>query len=1203
MNNIPYVNRNINRAAALAEIEPSRVQGNRAFWSLCVYGYLMDYRTLSPASIRNFVNSRWRKRGYIDVFKMNDLYLFKCSNEEDKREMLEMTKANFDGALMVFAPWLPNQVPHTVRFRRAKFWVRICGLPCEYLNSHMAKTVGKMLGMPFEVDFEPNFVPRNDYLRIQVKLTLGEPLVPGFFLKLDDDSVIWIQLRLYDVIENQFKLDFLLGDFASYLSLESDKRIVVACVGVAGRCFVAAAVAGGCSEFMKHSEPKSLFHSYCCFILLWCTRHEDHIKQDIDHRMMYYLTRGIPTLETEEGFSMFNLDMRATPASERTITTRASLIVSDQTPSPNFRASDIMVDFDLGIQEGGRTVNLGDRFNSRRAPFRGPVVGINGASSQGNNHSDVAEMEVEAEGGVHISPTITGAEQVGGGINDNNQGGGIGEDPFRAATAATPIQNNNTGILDLEMVPRYSPEIENLRFDILMNTAIQSRVEANDEIAGRRVDNVGYNQRFFIEFDSQSYLRAVEIREPDSPIGEPMDYQGEEEGDAFPLGQIPEDPMSPWVGEQQVDIDEEDQLEQRSVETRPEIQATPQPRIEQVKIEIMGNRELQSVAPAPSQHSQHRNSDLEKALSGIKTSLTEGFTFQTVYQERASPNSNEEDLEKLSEILGIIRSNNFGVYLGIPSKFGVSKQQIFGYIVDKVKERLNAWNSFLSHAGRLTLIKSVLSNLGTYVLSAFKCPVSILKRINSIVARFWWLGNKNGKGVHWKNWSHLTQKKEKGGLRILDARFFNQALLAKQGKSLGSWGWNGIKWGLQMLKKGCAWSIGDGRYAKIHHPWVYGTPPSWSDDSIQKISTIKAMDEGYDDLIIWKEDRGGSYSVKSGYRTFLEENHRQIKKQGTIVKHNINWKQFWRKGGSPKQKIFLWKILKGALSVGSERKKRGLGVHHHCILCYRDADSRRGDLETLEHLFRDCSFASHVWKGCRLGINVSNQNNIPIAEWIFNWMRILSDKSRDLGVSYQFFLAGLESIWEARNNKNFKNSVTSPESVILSMERRVSYTHNNMGDMDRRTLQSSDERHLEPPGFERKKETGTGQDGHHHKSLELVAGNGVCNAATLEIFRNRSKGRDLNWYLVVKHTLEKKELQQARQNKEANFLQTVSEGLQGAIRLKLWHLGIESSDRNILKWMQPDYKSIQGDRMIKRRINEIMPIFHCITVRFINSRG
>uniref|UniRef100_A0A803LA33 HAT C-terminal dimerisation domain-containing protein n=1 Tax=Chenopodium quinoa TaxID=63459 RepID=A0A803LA33_CHEQI len=47
---------------------------------------------------------------------------------------------------------------------------------------------------------------------------------------------------------------------------------VVACVGVAGRCFVAAAVAGGCSEFMKHSEPKSLFHSYCCFILLWYLR-------------------------------------------------------------------------------------------------------------------------------------------------------------------------------------------------------------------------------------------------------------------------------------------------------------------------------------------------------------------------------------------------------------------------------------------------------------------------------------------------------------------------------------------------------------------------------------------------------------------------------------------------------------------------------------------------------------------------------------------------------------------------------------------------------------------------------------------------------------------------------------------------------------------------------------------------------------------
>uniref|UniRef100_A0A803MHW7 Zinc knuckle CX2CX4HX4C domain-containing protein n=1 Tax=Chenopodium quinoa TaxID=63459 RepID=A0A803MHW7_CHEQI len=177
--------------------------------------------------------------------------------------MLAMTKACFDGALMVFSPWWPNQVPQTVRFRRAKFWVRICGLPCEYLNSHMEETIGEMLGMPFE---------------------------------LDDDAIIWIQLRY----ENLFKY---------------------------------------CTRCGR------IGHKYTR-----CTRHEDLIKIDIDHKMMEYLSRGIPTMETEEGFLMFTLDLRATPSSERTITTRVRLVDElVRPPSPNFRALDILVDFDLGI--------------------------------------------------------------------------------------------------------------------------------------------------------------------------------------------------------------------------------------------------------------------------------------------------------------------------------------------------------------------------------------------------------------------------------------------------------------------------------------------------------------------------------------------------------------------------------------------------------------------------------------------------------------------------------------------------------------------------------------------------------------------------------------------------------------------------------------------------------------------------------------
>lgn len=309
---------------------------------------------------------------------MNDLYVFNCSHDEDKRKMLAMTKACFDGAPMVFSPWWPNEMPQTMRFRRVKFWVRICGLPCEYLNSHMDEARGEMLGIPLEIDLKPNFVPRNDYLRINVMLNLGEPLIPGFFLKLGDDSIIWIQLRY----EHLFKY---------------------------------------CTRCGR------IGHKYTR-----CTRHEDLIKQDINHKMMEYLSQGILTMETEEGFSMFSLDMRATPSSERTITTRARLIEEpDRPPSPNFRASDILVDFDLGIQNGGRTVQLGQVFNRMGAPFRGPMMGEAGGSFQTNPQNAPVAMEVEQGG--------EGLQEEQGEIAApvaNQQINSMGGDPYQDAAAA-----------------------------------------------------------------------------------------------------------------------------------------------------------------------------------------------------------------------------------------------------------------------------------------------------------------------------------------------------------------------------------------------------------------------------------------------------------------------------------------------------------------------------------------------------------------------------------------------------------------------------------------------------------------------------------------------------------------------------------------------------------------------------------------------
>lgn len=102
-------------------------------------------------------------------------------------------------------------------------------------------------------------------------------------------------------------------------------------------------------------------------------------------------------------------------------------------------------------------------------------------------------------------------------------------------------------------------------------------------------------------------------------------------------------------------------------------------------------------------------------------------------------------------------------------------------VIDKAKERLNAWNSlFLSPSRRLILINFVLKSIGTYCFSTFKFPVSVLDKLQSIISRFRGLGAKKETGIHWRSWQFITKPKNEGGLGIKDPRMFNKALLAKK---------------------------------------------------------------------------------------------------------------------------------------------------------------------------------------------------------------------------------------------------------------------------------------------------------------------------------------------------------------------------------------------------------------------------------------
>jgi hypothetical protein len=107
-------------------------------------------------------------------------------------------------------------------------------------------------------------------------------------------------------------------------------------------------------------------------------------------------------------------------------------------------------------------------------------------------------------------------------------------------------------------------------------------------------------------------------------------------------------------------------------------------------------------------------------------------------------------------------------------------KSIWDDVVGKIERWLASWKMmYLSKDGRVTLIKSTLSNLTTYFLSLFPIPSSVASRIEKLHCDFLWGGLGEDFKYHLVSWSTICSPISDGGLGIRNLRTFNKALLGK----------------------------------------------------------------------------------------------------------------------------------------------------------------------------------------------------------------------------------------------------------------------------------------------------------------------------------------------------------------------------------------------------------------------------------------
>lgn len=292
----------------------------------------------------------------------------------------------------------------------------------------------------------------------------------------------------------------------------------------------------------------------------------------------------------------------------------------------------------------------------------------------------------------------------------------------------------------------------------------------------------------------------------------------------------------------------------------------------------------------------------------------------------------------------------------------------------------------------------------SYKMSCFKLPISLCKRIQSILTRFWWNDKLDERKMSWVLWQKMTMPKNVGGFGFRDIEEFNDALLAKLRWSLlnhpeallsrvltgkychntpfltcvastnASHGWRGILAGRKILQKGLGWLVGNGESIRVwDDPWLsssehvvpYGprsyhlselrvsdllvrSHTAWNWERIRVIIPmykfhIQKLVLGvtrHKDSLAWLPTKNGVYTTKSGHGQKMIDHVPPIDQK-------FNWqKKLWRLRTQPKIKSFLWKAAVGALSVGEQLSKKGISEASQCHRC--------GEHETVVHTLFHC---------------------------------------------------------------------------------------------------------------------------------------------------------------------------------------------------------------------------------------------------------
>ncbi|KAL4575164.1 hypothetical protein LXL04_022006 [Taraxacum kok-saghyz] len=379
-------------------------------------------------------------------------------------------------------------------------------------------------------------------------------------------------------------------------------------------------------------------------------------------------------------------------------------------------------------------------------------------------------------------------------------------------------------------------------------------------------------------------------------------------------------------------------------------------------------------------------------------------------------------------------------------------------IEEKFEKRMSKWKlKLLSIGGRLTIINSVLGNMGNYWLSLFPIPIQVAKNLEALRRDFFWGIAEGEKGITWVKWEKCCLNRSHGGLGINDLIDTNLSLLYK-------WHWR-LKQEKEALWTKIIFSIHgkDGKYdgnslknTKYLNNVKIGDGSStsfWSDrwsekgvlkDTFPRLYALEtdkgcaAKDRCGKEVSEWPRRRrirdGAEKEEETSMRTMLSNMSLNSSEDKWIIPaapngtFSTSWirgrlefqksagrtsTNLWQKEVPKKINILMWRITNNRIPVREEFSRMGIDVP--CTLC----PFCEKEVESISHLWFECDWAVWLWTRAGLWWKTSIPRKNKLVDMI-HWVEDLKKDNKSKIIMKVTIYVVIKQIWTTRNEIIFK---------------------------------------------------------------------------------------------------------------------------------------------------------------------------------------